>query len=138
MDLTLTTPAILFPAISLLLLAYTNRFLAIATLIRNLYRQYKEERDPLILPQIHSLKRRVKLIRDMQFLGISSMLLSVISMFLIYLNLTISAAVIFGISLIFLILSLAFSIGEIRVSIRALNIQLSDIEDDIQHSRKKK
>lgn len=138
MDLTLTTPAILFPAISLLLLAYTNRFLAIATLIRNLYKQYKEDGDPLILPQINNLKRRVKLIRDMQFLGISSMLLSVISMFLIYLNLTISAAIIFGISLILLILSLAFSIGEIRVSIRALNIQLSDIEDDIQQMRKKK
>lgn len=138
MELTLTTPAILFPAISLLLLAYTNRFLAIASLIRNLYKQYKDEGDPLILSQIHNLKRRVKLIRDMQFLGISSMLLSVISMFLIYMDLTLSAAVVFGISLVLLILSLGFSIGEIRVSIRALNIQLSDIEDDIQHSRKKK
>jgi hypothetical protein len=39
-QLSLTTPALLFSAISLLLLAYTNRFLAYASVVRNLHARY--------------------------------------------------------------------------------------------------
>lgn len=128
MEITLTTPALLFPAISLLLLAYTNRFLTIATLIRNLHSKYKENPDENIWGQIKNLRLRVKLIRNMQALGVLSLLLCVVCMFVIFTGNLKLAEFIFGVSLILLILSLAVSAWEIQISIKALNIQLSDLE----------
>lgn len=128
MDVSLTTPALLFPAISLLLLAYTNRFLTIAGLIRNLYKAYKEKPSDNIKAQIANLKRRVNLIRNMQIAGILSLLLCVLSMFLIYEELKFYGSLIFGISLVLLMVSLVFSIIEIQISVKALNIQLEDME----------
>jgi len=129
MEINLTTPALLFPAISLLLLAYTNRFLTIATLIRSLHSKYKEEPDKLIWGQIKNLRLRVKLIRNMQALGVLSLLLCVVCMFVIFAGNLPLARTIFGVSLILLIASLAFSAWEIQISVKALNIQLSDIEE---------
>lgn len=130
MEVSLTTPALLFPAISLLLLAYTNRFLTIAGLIRNLHKQYKELPDPNIKAQIANLRKRVNLIKNMQLSGIASLLLCVISMFAIYENWQVSGSIIFGVSLILLMISLILSIIEIQISVKALNIHLSDIEKD--------
>jgi len=129
MEINLTTPALLFPAISLLLLAYTNRFLTIATLIRNLHNQFKEKPDKLIWNQIKNLRLRVKLIRNMQVLGVLSLLLCVVCMFVIFAGNLQVAEYIFGLSLILLIVSLAISAWEIQISIQALNIQMSDIEE---------
>lgn len=130
MEVSLTTPALLFPAISLLLLAYTNRFLTIAGLIRSLHKQYKELPDPNIKAQIANLRKRVNLIKNMQLSGIASLLLCVVSMFAIYENWQIFGSIIFGISLVLLMLSLILSIIEIQISVKALNIHLSDIEKD--------
>lgn len=130
MEVSLTTPALLFPAISLLLLAYTNRFLTIAGLIRSLHKQYKELPDPNIKAQIANLRKRVNLIKNMQLSGIASLLLCVVSMFAIYENWQIFGSIIFGISLVLLMLSLILSIVEIQISVKALNIHLSDIEKD--------
>lgn len=127
--LTLTTPALLFSAISLLLLAYTNRFLALAQLVRNLHRVYKEKEDKGILGQIHNLRKRLQLIRHMQFAGITSLLLCVLCMFLIYIKSMPLAEGIFGVALVLLIISLALSAWEINISIRALDLHLGDIED---------
>ncbi|MDZ7606767.1 MAG: DUF2721 domain-containing protein [Cyclobacteriaceae bacterium] len=129
MEINLTTPALLFPAISLLLLAYTNRFLTLATIIRNLHAQFKENPTDKILDQIANLKLRVKLIRNMQALGVLSLLLCVVCMFLIFSGNLDAAETIFGISLILLMLSLAVSVWEIQISVKALNILLSDIEN---------
>ncbi len=129
MEIDLTTPALLFPAISLLLLAYTNRFLTLATLIRNLHSQFKENPDQRIWGQIRNLRLRVKLIRNMQALGVLSLLLCVVCMFVIFRGNLPLAEFIFGISLILLILSLAVSAWEIQISVKALNIQLSDLEE---------
>ncbi|SFC74845.1 Protein of unknown function [Flexibacter flexilis DSM 6793] len=128
MQLTLNTPALLFPAISLLLLAYTNRFMTLAGLIRTLHERYKESPDPMTLKQIKNLKLRVILIRNMQVAGISSMFLCVVSMFLIYENYNQAAQYLFGAGLLSLIISLAMSIHEILISTHALQMQLSDIE----------
>ena len=128
MELNLTTPALLFPAISLLLLAYTNRFLTLATLIRGLHSRYKEEPDQAIIGQIRNLRLRVILIRNMQALGVLSLLLCVICMFLLFAEELKAGRIIFGISLILLILSLAVSVYEIQISVGALKIQLSDME----------
>ena len=126
--LTLTTPALLFSAISLLLLAYTNRFLALAQLVRNLHALYKQNQDNILLGQINNLRRRVHIIRYMQIAGIASLLLCVLSMFLIYVGENTWSEAMFGIALLLLIFSLALSIWEIQISVRALDLHLSDIE----------
>jgi hypothetical protein len=128
MEITLTTPALLFPAISLLLLAYTNRFLALAALIRDLHARYKASPDELIIRQIGNLRYRVVLIRNMQAAGVLSLLLCVLCMFVLFAGEITAGKVIFGISLILLIVSLAISVHEILVSINALTLQLSDLE----------
>lgn len=127
--LTLTTPALLFSAISLIMLAYTNRFLAYAAIIRSLKEKFLESQEETILRQINNLKLRVKLTRYMQISGISSLLLCVLTMFLIYIDNNALAVWIFGIGLLLLILSLIFLIWEIQISARALQHHLSDIEN---------
>ncbi len=129
MELTLNAPGLLFPTVSLLLLAYTNRFLALASLIRNLHARYKDEPTPVILAQIKNLRLRVRLIRDMQVLGVSSLFFCVFCMFLIFEGEMQLAKYVFGGSLLLLMASLGLSIAELYTSIRALNIQLSDIEE---------
>ncbi|HLW06023.1 MAG TPA: DUF2721 domain-containing protein [Marinilabiliaceae bacterium] len=126
-DLTLTTPAVLFSAISLIMLAYTNRFLAYASLVRALHEKFKQSCDDVLMQQIHHMKRRLRLIQAMQILGIGSLLLCVLCMFLIYVNWQFVAELIFGVALLMLIFSLMLSIREIRISGKALDLQLGDM-----------
>lgn len=128
-QLNLATPALLFSAISLIMLAYTNRFLAYASLVRSLHARYMEEKDKVLLWQIRNLRRRLNLTRGMQVLGILSLLLCVATMFLIYINATTFAEIIFGVALVLLICSLALLIWEIQISTRALDLQLGDMEE---------
>jgi hypothetical protein len=127
-QLTLTTPALLFSAISLLLLAYTNRFLAYASVVRNLHARYKENPDGIIVGQIQNLRQRLKLTRTMQLLGIGSLLLCVLCMFLVYIDLQLMGEITFGIALVMLIISLAISVWEIQISVKALDLHLGDME----------
>lgn len=136
MDLTLTTPALLFPAISLLLLAYTNRFLTLAALIRELYARYKSQPDPNILGQLANLRYRVVIIRNMQACGALSFFLCVLCMFVLFAGQVTAGKWIFGGSLILLLISLALSLREIQVSIDALLLQIEDVEEMGQPSRR--
>ena len=129
MELTLTTPALLFPAISLLLLAYTNRFLALAALVRKIYNEYQDHRENSLAGQIYNLKKRLKIIKKMQLMGALAFFLCVFTMFLIFLNFTMAAIGTFTLSLLLLMVSLIFSVWEIRISIDALDIQLSGMEE---------
>ena len=131
-ELSLTTPALLFSAISLIMLAYTNRFLAYAAVIRNLHDKFLKQQDPALIRQIKNLKRRLNLTRWMQIFGISSLLGCVLSMFLVYITQQDVAIWVFGFSLLLLIISLAFLIQEINISVHALELHLSDIEDYIK------
>ena len=128
MDLTLTTPALLFPAISLLLLAYTNRFLALAALMRDLYARYKTEPDPRTKGQLVSLRYRIGIIRNMQVYGVASFLGCVLCMFVLFAGQATLGKWIFGGSLILLLLSLGLSLREVQVSIDALVLQLTDLD----------
>ncbi|NLK20523.1 MAG: DUF2721 domain-containing protein [Epulopiscium sp.] len=128
MELSLTTPALLFPAISLLLLAYTNRFLVLAQLVRELHEKFNENPDEILSGQIDNLQKRINLIRNMQILGVSSFFLCVLCMFLIFAKYYVLADLTFGISLIFLMTSLGFSIRELLISVKALTLQLSNVE----------
>ncbi len=125
--LDLTTPSLLFSAISLILLAYTNRFLSYASVVRALKEKHQQTHDPKDIAQIANLRKRLYLTRSMQILGILSLLLCVIAMFFIYVSWQIFAAWIFGIALLLLAASLCVCIWEINISAKALEIHLEDI-----------
>ena len=127
-QLTLTTPALLFSAISLIMLAYTNRFLAYAAVVRSLHDKYQQEKDEVLIRQINNLRKRLYLTRSMQIFGILSLLLCVLTMFLIYIEQHVIAVWVFGVALLLLILSLALLIREIQISVEALEFHLGDIE----------
>ena len=125
--LDLTTPSLLFSAISLILLAYTNRFLSYASVVRALKEKHQQTHDPKDIAQIANLRKRLYLTRSMQILGILSLLLCVIAMFFIYVSWQIFAAWIFGIALLLLAASLCVCNWEINISVKALEIHLEDI-----------
>lgn len=135
MNIGINTPALLFPAITLLMLAYTNRFLAMATLIRNLHTKWKQEPGDhmIIREQIKNLKKRLMLVKQMQAFGIMSFFLCVLSMLLFYLAYAQLATLFFGLSLGVLLLSLALSLSEIYISTRALELELQDMEESKGH-----
>ena len=130
-ELSLTTPALLFSAISLIMLAYTNRFLAYAAVIRNLHDIYLQRKEASLLRQIKNLKLRLNLTRWMQIFGISSLLFCVLTMFLIYVDIYVIAIWVFGFALILLIISLALLIKEIQISAQALQHHIADIEEHL-------
>ncbi|TWV12673.1 DUF2721 domain-containing protein [Bacteroidaceae bacterium HV4-6-C5C] len=128
MGIDLTTPALLFSAISLIMLAYTNRFLSYANLVRTLKDQYLEDHSSVTAAQIENLRKRLYLTRSMQVTGIGSLLLCVISMFTIYIGLRLISVFIFGMALVLLILSLSISIYEIYISVKALELHLKKMK----------
>ena len=129
MELTLTTPALLFPAISLLLLAYTNRFLTLAALMRELYAQYKAQPNPRIKGQLANLRYRIVIIRNMQAAGVASFFFCVLCMFVLFAGQRMLGTWLFGTSLVLLLISLGLSLREIQVSIDALTLQLADLDE---------
>ena len=131
-ELTLTTPALLFSAISLIMLAYTNRFLAYSAMVRSLHDKYLENEDSALIKQIKNIRKRVYLVRNMQIFGINSLLLCVLTMFLIYIELNTLANYTFGLALLLLIISLTLLIVEIQISVKALEHHISDIEKKLK------
>jgi len=127
-ELNLTTPTLLFSAISLILLAYTNRFLSYAQVIRNLKEQYSNNPSAITAAQIDNLRKRLYLTRAMQVLGISSLFLCVVAMLLIYIGFHLISIYVFAVALLLLIASLGISVWEIQISVTALEIYLSDME----------
>lgn len=128
MEIDLTTPALLFSAISLIMLAYTNRFLSYAQLVRTLKDQYRENYSAVTAAQIANLRKRLYLTRAMQVTGIGSLLLCVVSMFLMYIQFYLISVYIFGLALVLLIISLGISVREIYISVKALELHLSDMD----------
>jgi hypothetical protein len=137
MEFTLTTPALLFSAISLLLLAYTNRFLALASIIRAMKTQYLVSKDENLLGQMANLRRRIFYIRNMQGCGIISFFFCVLCMFLMYYQLIHLAQYVFGLSLLLLMVSLYISFREIQMSVIALKMELKDLKLEIDAAEKK-
>ena len=128
MDFTLQTPTLLFSAISLLMLAYTNRFVVIANLIRELYAQHTKEPSDITFAQLANLRKRMRIIRNMQIFGGLSFFFSVLSLLFLFASLDFFAKVAFGISIIMLLISLFLLIMELQISVHALNIQLKDFD----------
>ena len=130
MEFSLTTPALLFPAISLLMLAYTNRFLTIATIIRNLHDRYKNEANDNLLGQIANLRHRIYLIRNMQIFGVLSLLFCVISMFALFAGWVLGGQWTFAIALILMMISMLLSLRELQISVGALDLLLVELEKE--------
>jgi len=129
MELSVNIPALLFPAISLIMLAYTNRFLALSNRVRALHDKYQqEEQRHIIFGQIKNLKYRIKLIQNMQTYGVATLLLSIVSMFFIFIQFQALAKIVFGISLVTFSISIFLSLIEIRLSTKAIELELSDME----------
>jgi hypothetical protein len=135
MDITLTTPALLFPTVSLLMLAYTNRFLALASIIRNLHDRYKAEDYENLLGQIANLKYRTYLIRDMQIAGVLSLLFCVISMFALFAGWIAAGQWSFAIALLLMIVSMVISLRELQISVGALDLLLAELEDESKQGK---
>lgn len=130
MELSITTPALLFPAISLLMLAYTNRFLALANLIRNLNDKYRTDPNQKhIVQQIRNLRTRIRLIRSMQSFGVLSFIFCVVCMFCIFRGWNDASYIIFAFSIAAFMISLILSLLEISLSTKALELALSDMEE---------
>lgn len=147
MAISINTPALLFPAISLIMLAYTNRFLALAAVVRSLHEKIKTgEPKPVLHAQIKNLRYRLKLIKAMQFLGVLSFLIALMCMYFINANQAPAADVSFAASVLLFAASLFLSLLEIQVSTKALELELSDMDglDEkgifgyLKSSRKKK
>jgi hypothetical protein len=129
MEISFNTPALLFPAISLIMLAYTNRFLALSSRVRNLHDKYQnQEQKHIIHGQIKNIRYRIKLIKNMQALGVVTFLGCILCMYLIYVQFMLAANIIFAVSLVSFSASLLLSFLEIQLSTKALELELSDIE----------
>jgi hypothetical protein len=129
MEISLTTPALLFPTVSLLMLAYTNRFLTLATIIRSLRDRYESEQGENLLAQIKNLRYRVYLIRNMQIFGVMSLLMCVVSMFALFAGWIMGGQLSFAFALILMIVSMLISLRELQVSVGALDLLLTDLEE---------
>jgi hypothetical protein len=129
MEISFNTPALLFPAISLIMLAYTNRFLALSSRVRNLHDKYQnQEQKHIIHGQIKNLRYRIKLVKNMQALGVVTFLGCILCMYLIYVQFMLAANVVFAFSLLSFSASLLLSLLEIQLSTKALELELSDME----------
>lgn len=133
MDININTPALLFPAVSLIMLAYTNRFLALASVVRNLHDRYHnldDSKKPLIHAQIKNLRIRMRIIRNMQILGVSSFIIAIVCMYAITIGKMETASFLFASSLVLFAVSLVLSLWELFISTRSIEIELSDLELD--------
>lgn len=135
MELTISTPALLFSTVSLFMIAFTNRFVAISSLIRDLHEKFRTNPERVYVAQIRNLHTRLRLIRSIQVLAVLSLLVSALCMFAIYGGNQLLARYLFGAALILLIATLIISVWEISISIKALQIELSDMEKELGHSR---
>jgi len=129
-EITISTPALVFPALSVLMLAYTNRFIAISKRVRALHAEHKNNPQKRLLKQIQSLHKRLLYIRNMQFMAISGFLINMVSIFLILIGQTMVATLLFGISLLCIIISLLVSVLEIHRSVQAMSYELESDESD--------
>ena len=136
MEIDITTPALLFPAISLLLLAYTNRFLTTGQLIRQLKGSVIDGDYSTIQDQIGNLSQRVKLIILMQVFGVASILMCTISMISFFYQMQSLGNKSFLFSLLLMVLSLLISLWEIVISGKALGFELQHMGKDVSKSKR--
>lgn len=128
MEFGYSTPALLFPTVSLLFLAYTTRFVTYANLVRGLHEKWREDRTSVLEVQIRNLRRRIRLIRNTQILGAVSLIACVLCMLLLFFRQVLAAELLFGAALAAMTASLVLLTVEVSISTEALDAQLHDME----------
>jgi hypothetical protein len=128
LKMNLTTPALLFPAISLLLAAFTNRFLSTAQVIRQLHAKYQSGEKEVVVRQIANLRKRIILIKRMQTMAVGGFILCAVSMLLVFIKAGVVAEIVFACALLSLVMALLVSLYEIVISTEAIEIELEDME----------
>ena len=137
MEITITTPALLFPAATFLLVAYTNRFLSLGSRIRNLHDRYHDQPDEIVLAQIDSLRHRVVLIRNMQACGVAGLFLCVFCILVLFVGWNFLGQLTFAASLFLFLASLGISLREIILSMEALDLELYSMEEKSRKRQQK-
>lgn len=128
MTLTLNEPALIFPAIAILMLGYINRYIGTAGVIRTFKKDYDSGyKHNNLTKQLDILKKRIELSRLMLTSASSALLFACLSMYLIFQDMQDAGQIIFGLSLIAMIISLIFSLYETSLSNKSLLIEVSDV-----------
>lgn len=128
MNLELSTPALLFPAIAILMLGYVNRYIGAANVIRSFKKDYDSGyKHNDLTKQLNILKKRIELMRGMLLVGASSLILACLSMLFIFVNNQLAGKGAFGLSLLGLVLSLFASLYETSLSNRSLILEIDDM-----------
>lgn len=128
MEFNFATPALLFSAISLIILAFTNRFHALAILLREIHQRWTQDPNEVLAAQMRNLMTRIRIIQRMQILGVAAFLAGVLSMIFLFFKMGLAAELAFGAGLALLALSLALSIRELSISVKSLDILMKDTE----------
>src|SRR5512141_2422107 len=121
--LSISIPALIFPAISLLFISYTTRFLGLTSVARAMLREHLADPQPHWEVQLRSLRHRLHLIRRMQLLGLASIILAALSMGAIANGFPLTGQVFFVGALAGFVGSLGFCVHEIRLSIDAIEVE---------------
>ncbi len=124
--LDISTPALVFPALSVLMLAYTNRFIAISKRVRALHAEHQRKPSANLLEQIKLLRKRMLYIRNMQIGALTGFSSNILSIAFIFFGLDQVALIFFGLGLILVFVSLIICIVEIYLSVHAMRILLTE------------
>ena len=127
-------PALLFPAIPLMMISFGNRYTSLASLIRKIHdlivlNKHSKKTAGHYLDQITILTKRLKLVRAIQTLSGLSFLSNLFSIFASYLEEYQLALNSFGLGVLIFAIAILMFIYEIQLSTRALSKHLEDLKD---------
>jgi Protein of unknown function (DUF2721) len=128
MEINLTVPALLFPALAILMLGYVNRYVSLAGVIRSFKKDYDSKYiHTNLLEQLNILKKRIELLKYVLLSAMTALILACLSMFFIFINMQDAGKIVLGLSLLVMITSILISISETSLSNKSLIIEIDDI-----------
>ena len=129
-DLNFWYPALLFPAIPLMMIVFGNRYSSLSKLIRDLHDRFLKEdevRDKFT-EQIELLTDRLFLVKSMQTLAGLAFIANLLTIFFRYIDVPSVAFSLFGVATILLSASILLFVIEIQKSSSALSKHISDLK----------
>ena len=130
MDIDYTVAALMFPAIPLMMTMYSNRFHTLSALIRQLHDKFAFEKKvpPELEKQLHVLNKRTNYLKYVMGFSSFGFLFNMLTVLLLYLNLTFYARLSFALCCVCMIISIFLFLQEVRMSNEALKYHLSDMD----------
>lgn len=117
--LAISTPALLFPAITILILTYSNRFSTLSNKIREFIRKGEDA------AQIAVFRRRVGYVRRMLLWGILGLAASALSMLALVFKCTNTGVGLFVLADLSIVISLIYAILDVSISTNALELEVN-------------